>query len=206
ATPNGTTVFALTDTAGAALDGGPTQLSDPTPHFQLWRSDDQGAHWQRTGPLPAPMIYSMRAVNKPGGGQAMIYLQGIDPHAKDPRAGVLGYLYASTDGGQRWTKAPDTDLPPARIGSVGLATVLPDGEVVATNFTADGTTPPWDLYAWKPGERQWRQLTTGLLGIGGVYTVRFIPAGPGGPAALWMFYDMDGQAWESVAAITLAGV
>jgi hypothetical protein len=222
ATPDGTTVFALTDTAGVALNF-------YSPHFQLWRSDDQGAHWQRTGPLPATSVTNMAAASTPDG-HSVLYVQvsvigatgstgaGAVAVAQKPMGsqvmshplsvplagpGMTMHLYASTDGGQHWTTAPESGAPLGVDALAGLSTVLSSGEAVAM-FTTGGAGPSVAFYGWKPGERQWRQLTPVLEGAFGIDGVRFVPAGPGGPAALWVVYEDSRQGL--VASFSLAGV
>jgi hypothetical protein len=231
AASQGTTVFALTDTAGKNLGGGPF-LIDLMPHLQLWRSDDQGAHWQRTGPLPATSVASMAAANG-ASGQPVLYVQvniigatsstgdGAVATAWKPSGsqvvgrplsvplagpGLTTHLYASMDGGQHWTEAPEPGAPLSSDALGGLSTVLPSGEAVAM-FTTGGAGTSVAFYAWKRGERQWRQLTPVLAEAFGIDGVRFIPAGPGGPAALWVIFEATTQdLTEAVASITLTGV
>lgn len=92
AAPSGSTVYAL---AGAPLD---TTVPGPLPPLSLWRSDDAGATWTATGPLPAGSLLDLLAVNDQLSGTLYV-LAGASTQTTG--------LFASHTGGATWIHVAD---------------------------------------------------------------------------------------------------
>ncbi len=169
---DGAVIFALVSTVLPCGSGG-TQ--------ELWRSDDAGATWQRTGPLPGSAAVGVQSfVVSSQGSRVMplIYLYGPTGF------GAPGDLRVSTDGGNTWLSAPDQGIQASLYTFIGPLGTLSDGSVLAGVQTPINTQPylATALYRWKPGEDAWHQVSPPAPGAGNpVYVLA-----AGQPETIWM--------------------
>lgn len=167
--PQGTTLFALTADSDC-YDS--SQMSRT-----VWRSEDDGAHWNNMGMLPSPAQELFVA----GGGNdapPLLYASAIDSSGAVTLSGVR----VSANGGTTWQIAPTAGVP-ASMSLYQVAGVLPDGSLVAAmlpntpappanapgatpTFTQPRATYPFVLYAWKASDAAWHQLSASAPSIG----------------------------------------
>lgn len=186
ATPQGTTVFAVTGANGVlGCSYHPHSLT-------LWRSDDAGSTWVRVGTLPSPNITGLAAA---GGGIAPVTLYAGLPATVGTSVDNLGYtnpvlsdapsdLRASTDGGKTWQRAPTAGIGGALLPGAEPMGVLSDGALLMP-FTkagsADGGNPAF--YAWSAGAGSWQRVAP-PSGIAAPQSVLIIPVA--GRDTLWV--------------------
>ncbi len=148
-TPGGSTVFAVTESAGGI------QGSD-----FLWRSDDAGANWTQVGPLPGteamPGINEASLVAVDGGAQPVLYVNIDDAYVVGDHVITVPpaptNLHVSLDGGKTWQRVTQQGLP---VNDTCLATLgtLSDGSALTA-------CPSGDVYAWKSGEAGWHKVAS----------------------------------------------
>ena len=130
----------------------------------VMRSVDGGATWRQASTIngfSATLLAATPAVNGHG---AWLYL--LREHkGSSPVTPTLTHL-VSADGGATWQAIPQPPQPgvPARLRQT--AGVLADGSLVLAVVVqgSDPTQVPEQatFYAWRPGDRAWRPLTTSL--------------------------------------------
>jgi hypothetical protein len=167
--PDGSVIFALVSPLPCGTGG----------VQELWRSDDAGATWHRTGPLP---------------GNAAVGVQSFVVSAQGARAMPLIYamisggllkpsdLKVSVDGGATWLAAPDQGIVSGIYTFTGPLAVLGDGSVLAGVQRPLNSSPylATALYRWKPGEAAWHQVAPAVTGT--PYSVLVT----GQPETVWM--------------------
>jgi photosystem II stability/assembly factor-like uncharacterized protein len=191
--PASSILYAVTDTMASL------QASE------LWRSDDDGAHWQHLAVvLPAQALQWILAGVLAGDRKLVLYLGGeVGP-------GLTPQIFASTDGGNHWSAMPSEGIDIAYPVSGGVASVpgvgggvLADGSILEsfsganTNMVAQ---PACAFYAWAPGQSRVQPIGAQLSG--GFWPFLLVPAGPGGPGSLWVVYNTSGNsetAWLPLA-------
>jgi len=126
----------------------------------LWRSDDAGKVWVRSGDLlQGTGLAAARTVD----GASFLYLKtGSPPLGDIAPADVRG----SADGGKTWQAAPARGVPDGQRAARFSALTRADGTVVMlfrtpqVSFVFDeGTLHAAAYYAWKPGAKSWTRLT-----------------------------------------------
>lgn len=127
---SGSTIYALAGATNAMLTPG------ELPPLSLWRSDNAGASWTQTGPLPAANFDQMLAARDAATGQTSLYVIVSDTPGSAPR------LYASHDGAHTWTPCGQA---PASAGE--LLAALPTGSVL---LDAASGVEEWDGSASVP--------------------------------------------------------
>ncbi len=186
ATPQGTTVFAVTGVNGVlGCSYHPHSLT-------LWRSDDVGATWTRVGTLPSPNI---RGLVASGGDIAPITLYADLPATVGTSVDNLGYtnpvlsdapgdLRTSSDGGKTWQRAPTAGIAGSLLPGAEPLGVLSDGALLMPFTRAgsgDGSNPA--LYAWPAGAGTWQRVAA----PGGIAAPRSVLVTPiGGRDTLWV--------------------
>jgi hypothetical protein len=121
---SGSTVYMLAGATNAMLTPG------ELPPLSLWRSDNAGASWTQTGPLPSATFDQMLAASDAATGQTSLYVIVSDTPGSAPR------LYASHDGAHTWTRCSQA---PASAGE--LLAALPTGSVL---LDAASGVEEWD--------------------------------------------------------------
>lgn len=198
ADPRSTGVYAVTS---ASADCG-WQAQQP---LTLWRSDDAGAHWKQLGQLATPNIRGLQVAH-PLGGSALIY--AVEPRTTQMSTDKMGGKYplfsadpadvkGSTDGGAAWTNAPSAGItsglkPYFDVGALGT---LSDGSIVieCVSASAEDNFSGGTLFAWKPGDKAWRQLAPPLSWEAGALTVIPSTGGVTGNDTLYLvMVDRDG--------------
>lgn len=159
ATPAGSTVFAATVDQCFSASGGAAAASSLAvpfsgccgggggPIFNLWRSNDAGAHWTLVGPAPDSRLH----LSLNSAGQPVLFLAPTVPELGRGEGGVPPKF--STDGGQTWQDGP---LPNGQSNSSDILGTLSDGSIVVS-FT-DNKTLKNHLLSWKPGDAVWHPL------------------------------------------------
>lgn len=173
APPSGSTVYAV---VGAPLEPGPGSQ----PPLSLWRSDDAGATWTATGPLPNQGIVSMLASASQATGYISLYaLTGSKIGSPS--------LYVSGNGGATWQQAAALPENPISTNQVTLLAALPNGDLLLSD---SGVIEVWDGSASAP-----RIVTQpcAMLGIDMAYLTPLAD----GSTRLWLAgYDANGSANE----------
>ncbi len=178
--PGSSSMYAVTDDAAA---------SEPpyTTHYELWRSDDDGAHWRQLPAPPAQDLGGLFAGDLPGASQPVIYLYA--PLATKSQA-QSAQVFASTDDGQHWSAMPSTGL--AGTYSIAAAPIgtLADGSLVVpfdnSSYGLD-QGPLLTFCSWAPGQTQVRAIGSPLTG--GFSSALLVPASSASPASLWVIYN-----------------
>jgi hypothetical protein len=121
---SGSTVYMLAGATNAMLTPG------ELPPLSLWRSDNAGASWTQTGPLPSATFDQMLAASDAATGQTSLYVIASATPGSAPR------LYASHDGAHTWTQCSQA---PTNAGE--LLAALPTGSVL---LDAASGVEEWD--------------------------------------------------------------
>ncbi|MGO8949166.1 MAG: WD40/YVTN/BNR-like repeat-containing protein [Ktedonobacterales bacterium] len=170
--PASSTLYAVTDNAVTDTMGG------------LWRSDDDGVHWQHLPVvLPAQDVYWIAAGVLAGDNQLVLYLGGGAGATLTPQ------IFASTDGGDHWSTMPSAGIDITYPAPGGEGGVLTDGSILES-FDANTDVvaqPTCAFYAWAPGQSQVQPIGAQLSGQCGSFLL--VPAGPVGPGSLWVTYN-----------------
>lgn len=170
---SGSTVYAV---VGAPLDSVP----GPLPTLALWRSDDAGATWTATGPLPSQNIMDLLAsVNQASGKVSLYLLAGAK--MSSPSLSVSG------DGGATWQPAAALPDNPVSTNMVALLAGTSNGSVLLNN---SGVIEVWDGTASAP------RVVTQPDGLQGGDTAYLTPLADGS-IQIWLAgYDANGSANE----------
>lgn len=162
--PHGTTMYAVT--AATSYD---------VVSRQLWRSNDAGAHWTRTGPMPG-QTQLIGIATPVDGTLPLVYRdQRIDQSQLPPNSpanqNMLTSPEVSRDGGATWQYMPLTGLPTDTGGTPYTVGTLADGSLVvvlpgkAWEQSGSNAAANLTFYAWKPWSSSWRQLTPTITNI-----------------------------------------
>jgi photosystem II stability/assembly factor-like uncharacterized protein len=159
-------------------------------HSELWRSNDDGGHWQRLPVLPAQALQWISAGMLAGDRKLVLYLGGEVGPALTPQ------IFASTDSGNHWSAMPSTGIDIAYPVPGGGASVpgvgggvLADGSILQS-FSANTNVvaqPACAFYAWAPGQSRVQPIGAQLSGSCGSFLL--VPAGPAEPGSLWVVYN-----------------
>ena len=183
--PGSSTIFAVTGSAAAS--------QAPAP-FELWRSDDDGAHWRQLASAPSDDLGVIFAGTLAG--EPVLYSYPVNG------AGMWPQVLASTDGGSHWSVMPSTGIVPDYTEEDEPVGVLANGSVLVPVDTGrDVVQPACHFYMWAPGESHVQAF--GTQPAGDCSSALLVPAGPVGPASLWVMYyptsSSSVTAWLSLA-------
>lgn len=179
AAPTGSTVFAAVAVTTCDPNTGNT--------LTLYQSEDRGASWQRRAPLESAVVSHMRANVLDG---APVLYMNVPTIKRVSRTFSEEYspseFIVSTDGGKTLQRAPATGIPDGVKPDPIQIAITRDGTLVGAFNVPGGTT----LYAWKPGDTSWRQLSALLPG--GQAGALMFTAPDGGPLIYWVLLQTGG--------------
>lgn len=154
----------------------------------LFRSTDQGAHWQvispdLTGAVPgtAGCDHTGTLAHAKACGYGVIYSIALAP--SDPRTiwtgSDDGQVEVTHDGGRHWSNVTPKAVPLwARIDSIDVSARNPDVAYLAVDDHRDGNDTPY-AFRTENGGRTWQSITHGLPVGHYVTVVRADPIKPG---------------------------
>jgi hypothetical protein len=182
AASSGSTLFAFVQPGTCAQAVGYLENSASPAATQsgltVWRSDDAGAHWAQVGTFPyqSPDTQAFMALGNNTSQPLLVGAAGIG----DSYTRVF-----SADGGATWQALPDQGLPGVVSNSLLAQTALSDGSLLSAQATQAGNA----LYAWRPGDQAWHQVTP-------LFTGRpsdpIVAPSPNGQDTLWLVTDDNG--------------
>jgi hypothetical protein len=181
ATPTGSTIFALSEAAGA-------QPASSAP-LTIWSSDDAGATWTNLGPAPSDSVLGMTAGLVASSGKSMLYLLTTSLPASQGEIDIQGSLFGASGS---FHIAP---TPPQACTSFASSSLL--------GARADGSVIVWcggALQSWlaEPAGAQgsdWQTLTQDPA----TSSIRsaFMQTLPDGSERLWLItFDTNGAKVE----------
>lgn len=161
-------------TRHASAAGTPSSTSgvaSPFPYtFQLWQSNDLGAHWTPF-PEPAnladssPVFYSPYLVAEPSGSEPWRVCSVAAPSATGQHDSLLG---CTLDGGATWTSRPlpkpsgacDASCVTQQVGAISQARLLSDGTLIGdfSIVASPGKYSDFHVLRLTPGTAQWQDL------------------------------------------------
>ena len=182
AAASGSTLFAFAQAGTCAYPVGYLAESASPAETQtglaVWRSDDAGAHWAQVGTFPyqSPDTQVFMALGNDTSQPLLVGAAGMG----DSYTRVF-----SPDGGATWQALPDQGLPGGASNSFLARTALGDGSLLSAQSTQEGSA----LYAWRPGDQAWHQVTPSFTGSPSDPIV--VPS-PHGQDMLWLVTDDNG--------------
>ena len=182
AAASGSTLFAFAQSGACALPVGylaktasPAQTQSA---LTVWKSDDAGAHWAQAGTFPyqSPDTQAFLALGNDAGQPLLVGAAGIgDSYTR----------LISTDGGATWQAMPAQGLPGGVTSGFFARTALSDGSLLSAQSAQGGNA----LFAWKPGDQAWHQVTPVFTGSP---SDPIVVTSPAGQDTIWLVTDNNG--------------
>lgn len=169
ATPDGTTIFALTEPAGTQVGTFPSRT--------IWRSDDAGASWVSLGQTPGGSTYSMQAALAGDTGKPLLYLAS----AVAGDAGVEKIQGSLSGASGSFATAPDTYPSCSENYGSEFIGARADGSVI---IWCSGPLQSWLVTQGSTQNGAWRTLTQDPATS--TVVASFLQTLPDGSTGVWL--------------------